>query len=51
MKVSEFDYAEQNHVFNFLRRLAETVNGDVRNKVKFSKVWMEIEEDDSNFFM
>ena len=35
LKVSELDYAEQFHVFNFLKRLAETVNGDVRKKVKF----------------
>ena len=32
MKVSELDYAEQFHVFNFLKRFAETVNGDVREK-------------------
>ena len=49
MKVSELDYAEQFHVFNFLKRLAEIVNGDVRKKVKFRKVWMEIEDDDINF--
>ena len=49
MKVSELDYAEQFHVFNFLKRLAEIVNGDIRKKVKFRKVWMEIEDDDINF--
>jgi len=49
MKVSELDYAEQFHVFNFLKRLAETVNGDVRKKVKFMKVWMEFEDDDTDF--
>ena len=49
MKVSELDYAEQFHVFNFLKRLAEMVNGDVRKKVKFRKVWMEIEDDGINF--
>ena len=48
MKVSELDYAEQFHVFNFLKRLAETVNGNVRKKVKFRKVWMEIEDDGFN---
>ncbi len=48
MKVSELDYAEQFHVFNFLKRLAETVNGDVRIKVEFRKVWMEIEGDATN---
>ena len=41
MKVSELDYAEQFHVFNFLKRLAEMVNGDIRKKVKIRKVWME----------
>ena len=40
---------EQFHVFNFLKRLAEMVNGDVRKKVKFRKVWMEIEDDGINF--
>ena len=45
MKVSELDYAEQFHVFKFLKRLAETVNGDVRKKVKFRNVWMEIEDE------
>ena len=49
MKVSELDYAEQFHIFNFLKRLAETVNGDVRKKVKFRKVWMEIVDEDTNF--
>ena len=49
MKVSELDYAEQFHVFNFLKRLAETVNGDVRKKVKFERVWMAIEGEDTNF--
>ena len=49
MKVSELDYAEQFLVFKFLKRLAETVNGDVRIKVKFSKVWMEIEDEGTNF--
>src|SRR6476469_2045294 len=49
MKVSELDYAEQFQVFSFLKKLAETVNGDVRKKVKFMKVWMEFEDDDTNF--
>lgn len=49
MKVSELDYAEQFHVFNFLKRLAEMVNGDVRKKVQFKVVWMEIEGDSTNF--
>jgi hypothetical protein len=49
MKVSELDYAEQFHIFNFLKRLAETVNGNVRKKVKFRKVWMEIVDEDTNF--
>lgn len=49
MKVSELDYAEQFHVFNFLKRLANMVNGDVRKKVQFRKVWMEIEGDGTNF--
>lgn len=49
MKVSELDYAEQFHVFNFLKRLANMVNGDVRKKVQFRKVWMEIEDDDTDF--
>ncbi|MDF0681761.1 MAG: hypothetical protein P0116_12440 [Candidatus Nitrosocosmicus sp.] len=49
MKVSELDYAEQFQVFGFLKKLAESVNGDVRKKVKFMAVWMEIEGDDVNF--
>jgi hypothetical protein len=49
MKVSELDYAEQFQVFSFLKKLAETVNGDVRKKVKFMKVWMEFEDDDTDF--
>ena len=49
MKVSELDYAEQFLVFKFLKRLAETVNGDVRKKVKFERVWMAIEGEDTNF--
>jgi hypothetical protein len=49
MKVSELDYAEQFHVFNFLKRLAEMVNGDIRKKVKIRKVWMENEDDGINF--
>ena len=49
MKVSELDYAEQFQVFSFLKKLAETVNGDVRKKVKFMQVWMEFEDDDTDF--
>jgi len=49
MKVSELDYAEQFQVFSFLKKLAETVNGEVRKKVKFMKVWMEFEDDDTDF--
>ncbi len=49
MKISELDYAEQFHVFEFLKRLAEMVKGDVRKKVKFRKVWNEIEGDGNNF--
>ncbi len=49
MKVSELDYAEQFQVFSFLKKLAEAVNGDVRKKVKFMKVWMEFEDDDTDF--
>lgn len=49
MKVSELDYAEQFHVFNFLKRLANMVNGDVRKKVQFRRVWMEIEGSGTNF--
>jgi hypothetical protein len=49
MKVSELDYAEQFQVFSFLKKLAETVNGDVRKKVKFMKVWMEFEDDNTDF--
>ena len=49
MKVSELDYAEQFHIFDFLKRLAETVNGDVRKKVKFERVWMGIEGDSTDF--
>ena len=48
MKISELDYAEQFHVFNFLKRLAELVNGDVRKKVQFMKVWTEIGGDGIN---
>lgn len=49
MKVSELDYAEQFHVFDFLKRLANMVNGDVRKKVQFRRVWMEIEGGGTNF--
>ena len=49
MKISELDYAEQFHVFEFLKRLAEMVKGDVRKKVQFRKVWDEIEGDGNNF--
>jgi hypothetical protein len=45
MKISELDYAEQFQVFDFLKRLAETVNGDVRKKVEFRKFWIKIEGD------
>jgi len=52
MKISELDYAEQDHAFNFLKRVAELVNGDVRKKVQFEKVWTEIGwDDDTNFPM
>lgn len=43
------DYVEQFLVFNFLKRLANMVNGDVRKKVHFRKVWMEIEGGGTNF--
>ncbi|CAN5853906.1 hypothetical protein BH23THE1_BH23THE1_28800 [soil metagenome] len=43
------DYAEQFHVFDFLKRLANMVNGDVRKKVQFRRVWMEIEGGGTNF--
>src|SRR5690349_15798848 len=48
MKVSELDYADQFQVFDFLKRLAETVNGDIRKKAKFREIWIEIESDDNN---
>lgn len=48
MKVSEFDYADQFFVFNFLKKIAETVKGDVRKKVKLRKIWMEMEVDATN---
>ncbi|WP_458746677.1 hypothetical protein [Candidatus Nitrosocosmicus sp. T] len=52
MKVSELDYVEQDHAFSFLKRVAELVNGDVRKKVQFEKVWTEIGwDDDTNFPM
>ncbi len=49
MKVSELDYAQQFQVLNFLKRLAEMVKGDIRKKVQFRKVWMEIEGDGAYF--
>ena len=49
MKISELDYAEQFHVFDFLKRLAELVNGDVQKKIQFRKVWTEIGGDGTNF--
>lgn len=52
MKISELDYIEQDHAFNFLKRVAELVRGDVRKKVQFEKVWTEIGwDDDTNFLM
>ena len=42
MKISELDYAVQDHAFIFLKRLAEMVKGDVRKKVHLEKVWTEI---------
>ena len=52
MKISELDYVEQDHAFNFLKKVAELVNGDVRKKVQFEKVWTEIGwDDDTNFPM
>jgi len=48
MKVSELDYAEQCQIFDFLKRLAETVNGDVRKKVKCMDIWLKIEGDGPN---
>ncbi len=50
MKVSELDYVEQDHAFSFLKRVAELVNGDVRKKVQFEKVWTEIGWDDATNF-
>ncbi|TVP41866.1 hypothetical protein [Candidatus Nitrosocosmicus arcticus] len=49
MKISELDYAEQFHVFNFLKTLAELVNGDVRKKVQLRKVWTGIVGEGINF--
>ena len=50
MKISKLDYAQQDHAFNFLKALAELVNGDVRKKVQFEKVCTEIGwNDDTNF--
>jgi hypothetical protein len=49
MKISELDYAEQFPAFNFLKKLAEMVNGNVRKKVQFSYIWTEIGANDTNF--
>ena len=48
MKLSELDYVEQFQAFNFLEKLAELANGDVRKKIQFDEVWQAIEDNNSN---